>query len=405
MLACMTQKWKRQTDDLIPSVEEFQKILLRERSRADRSGLIFSILTISIEHLKDSQISVPNLIQFILRRVRSTDTVGWFDGQNLGVLLPDTSETGAWKLAEDICLQVSATIPGLICKVYSYPVQNPSLMEQQHPVGSEKANGSQGIETNLPDSAPATTPAEEESEFAGCETGEAAARVNTRWGIYPFLTRRIPIWKRLLDIAGSLLALVLLAPLFALIAVAIKVVSPGPVFFKQERIGYLGKPFSFWKFRTMTIDTNIAPHKEYMSRLINNDIPMKKMDSSDDPRIIPFGIFLRKSCLDELPQLINVLLGEMSLVGPRPCLPYEAQEYLRWHTRRFDSVPGMTGLWQISGKNRTTFREMIRLDLNYERQMSLWLDLKILVKTFPTVVTMATDTLISPKEGLDGKTA
>jgi lipopolysaccharide/colanic/teichoic acid biosynthesis glycosyltransferase len=405
IFGCMTQDFKGQTIEPIPSVEEFQKNLQRERSRADRSGLIFSVLTISIEHLRDCRISVSNLIHFVSRRVRFTDYVGWFDGQNLGVLLPDTPESGGWKLAEDICLQVSATIPHLICKVYFYPAQNPSFGEQQHPVGSEKASCSQRIETSLPGSDPSTTQAEAEGEIAGCRMGKAADRVDTLWGIHPFFARRIPIWKRLLDIVGSLLALALLAPLFALIAVVIKVVSPGPVFFKQERIGYLGKPFSFWKFRTMADDNSIAPHKEYMSHLINNDIPMNKLDSSDDPRIIPFGIFLRKSCLDELPQLFNVLLGEMSLVGPRPCLPYEAQQYLRWHARRFDSVPGMTGLWQVSGKNRTTFREMIRLDINYERQMSLWLDLKILWKTIPTIVSMATDTLVPPKERLHGKTA
>jgi lipopolysaccharide/colanic/teichoic acid biosynthesis glycosyltransferase len=404
-LGRMTQESKGQTIEPIPSVEEFQTILLRERSRSDRSGLMFSILTISVENLTDYQISVSNLIHLVLSRVRSTDYVGWFDRQNLGVLMPDTPESGGWKLAEDIHQQLSATTPRLICRVYSYPVQNPSLNEQQNPVGEETANGSQRIEPGSPRSDPSTTSAQGESEFPGCKMAKAADRVGTRWGIHPFLAHRIPIWKRLLDIVGSLLALMFLAPLFALIAVVIKLVSHGPVFFKQERIGYLGKPFSFWKFRTMRIDNNIAPHKEYMSRLINNDVPMSKLDSSDDPQIIPFGVFLRKTCLDELPQLINVLLGEMSLVGPRPCLPYEAQEYLRWHARRFDSVPGMTGLWQVSGKNRTTFREMIRLDINYELQMSLWLDLKILLKTIPTILSMATDTLIVPEEGLDDKTA
>jgi lipopolysaccharide/colanic/teichoic acid biosynthesis glycosyltransferase len=396
ILGYMTQDCKGQTMELIPSVEEFQKNLLRERSRADRSGLIFSVLTVSIQHLDDLQISVSDLVHLVVRRVRFTDYVGWFDGQNLGVLLPDTPETGGWRLAGDICLQVPATIPRLVCKVYCYPAQNPPLKEQQHPVGKDKANGSQRIETSSPGPDLSTAPAEGEGEFAGCKMGKATDRAETLWGIHPFFARRIPTWKRLLDVVGSLLALGLLSPLFALIAVVIKLVSHGPVFFRQERIGYLGKPFRFWKFRTMTVDNNTAPHKEYMSRLINNDMPMKKLDSSDDPLIIPFGIFLRKTCLDELPQLINVLMGEMSLVGPRPCLPYEAQQYLRWHARRFDSVPGMTGLWQVSGKNRTTFKEMIRLDINYERQMSLWVDLKILLKTIPTIVSMAADTQVSP---------
>jgi len=138
------------------------------------------------------------------------------------------------------------------------------------------------------------------------------------------------------------------------------------VFFKQERIGYKGRSFDFLKFRTMKADSGTRVHEKHLKTLINNDIQMDKLDGENDPRIIPFGKFLRQSCLDELPQLINVLRGDMSLVGPRPCLAYEAQEYNLWHTKRFDIKPGMTGSWQVNGKNRTTFKEMIRLDINYQ---------------------------------------
>jgi lipopolysaccharide/colanic/teichoic acid biosynthesis glycosyltransferase len=206
--------------------------------------------------------------------------------------------------------------------------------------------------------------------------------------IEPFFVRRIPAWKRTLDIFGSFFGLVILAPLFLVIAFLIKIVSPGPVFFKQTRIGYGAREFNFWKFRTMKANADTASHQEYLSELINEDNdeeegvdkPMIKQDS-DNPNIIPFGRFLRSSCLDELPQLINVLLGDMSLVGPRPPIPYEVEEYLIWHKGRFDGLPGMTGLWQVSGKNRLTFKEMIRLDIQYERQMSLLTDLKILLMT------------------------
>jgi lipopolysaccharide/colanic/teichoic acid biosynthesis glycosyltransferase len=398
-------KRKGQAFESISTVEEFQKILLRERSRADRSGLIFSLLTFDLEPLRSAQISVSDLARFLLHRVRTTDTVGGFDGHHLGLLLPDTPESGARKLAEDIWRQVSATIPGLICKVHSYPPQKLSLAAEQQPVDSDKNLCSDGI-GSMRGRDPSTVLVSGRSEGAASLSGvKSDNRENTCWRIHPFLARRIPMWKRVIDIIGAVVALVLLAPLFLLIAAVIKLSSPGPVLFKQERIGYLGKPFSFWKFRTMRVDINIIPHKEYMSQLINNDIPMKKLDASDDARIIPFGVFLRKSCLDELPQLLNVLLGQMSLVGPRPCLPYEAEEYLRWHTRRFDSVPGMTGLWQISGKNRTTFREMIRLDINYERKMSIWLDLKILLMTLPALISMATEPLVASRGGLDGRTA
>ncbi len=206
--------------------------------------------------------------------------------------------------------------------------------------------------------------------------------------IEPFFVRSIPVWKRTLDIFGSFLGLVILSPLFLVLAILIKIVSPGPVFFKQTRIGYGAKEFSFWKFRTMKLNADTSSHEKYLSELINEDDdegegsvkPMIKQDR-DNPNIISFGHFLRSSCLDELPQLINVLLGDMSLVGPRPPIPYEAEEYLIWHKGRFDGLPGMTGLWQVSGKNRLTFKEMIRLDIQYERQMSLLTDIKILLMT------------------------
>jgi lipopolysaccharide/colanic/teichoic acid biosynthesis glycosyltransferase len=170
------------------------------------------------------------------------------------------------------------------------------------------------------------------------------------------------------------------------VAFLIKIVSPGPVFFKQERVGQSGKIFYLLKFRTMKVNNDDTIHREYFKKLINctdkNDSPMIKLsDTGHDNRVIMFGKIIRKSCIDELPQFINVLLGEMSVVGPRPCIPYEAEEFLLWHKRRFDIVPGITGLWQVSGKNNTTFKEMIRLDIEYAVKRSFILDLKIIIKT------------------------
>jgi lipopolysaccharide/colanic/teichoic acid biosynthesis glycosyltransferase len=200
-----------------------------------------------------------------------------------------------------------------------------------------------------------------------------------------------PFWKRAIDIAGTLLALILLMPLFLLVALLIKIVSPGPIFFRQERVGYLGKVFTIWKFRTMHVDADSAVHQQYLSELIKNEKEMTKLDEGTDDRIIPFGKILRATGIDELPQLINVLLGDMSLVGPRPCLPYEAREYHPWQTRRFDSIPGLTGLWQVSGKNRTTFKEMMRLDIAYSKKRTLLLDVKIFLKTIPAIVEQVAD--------------
>jgi lipopolysaccharide/colanic/teichoic acid biosynthesis glycosyltransferase len=193
------------------------------------------------------------------------------------------------------------------------------------------------------------------------------------------------------------MALPLLLPLMMLIGMLIRIVSAGPVLFKQERIGYLGERFLCFKFRTMFVgaDTNI--HQGHLNHLMNSDTPMVKMDSHGDPRIIPFGRLLRASGLDELPQLINVLRGEMSLVGPRPCVSYEYEKYLPWQRERFNTVPGLTGLWQVSGKNRTTFTEMIQLDIKYARTKTLWLDLKIILKTIPALVIQVWDTRIKRK--------
>ena len=211
-------------------------------------------------------------------------------------------------------------------------------------------------------------------------------------GLEPFFASPVPRWKRALDIVGSGVMLIVFSPTFLLTAILIKVVSPGPVFFKQERVGHGGNLFFCWKFRTMKVDADTSVHAHYVRALIKKgansggEKPMVKLDFDDDSRIIRFGRILRESGLDELPQLINVLRGEMSLVGPRPCIAYEAQEYLPWQRQRFDTIPGLTGLWQVSGKNKTTFTEMMRLDIAYEKQKSFWLDVKLLLRTLPAVL-------------------
>jgi lipopolysaccharide/colanic/teichoic acid biosynthesis glycosyltransferase len=192
-----------------------------------------------------------------------------------------------------------------------------------------------------------------------------------------------------MDLTISSVLLVALFPLFLAVAILIKLFSPGPVFFKQQRVGYSGRIFMLWKFRTMKPNGDSSAHREYMAKLIKldpdkeiSDAPMVKLD---DPRVTRIGKFLRFTYIDELPQLINVFRGEMSLVGPRPPTPYEVAEYTRWHTGRFDAFPGMTGLWQVSGKNRLTFRQMARLDIRYSQQLSWLLDVKILLST-PLVI-------------------
>jgi exopolysaccharide production protein ExoY len=195
----------------------------------------------------------------------------------------------------------------------------------------------------------------------------------------------VPLWKRVLDISCLLIAVPSLLPLMAMVAVLIKLTSKGPVLFRQERVGLFGKRFTLFKFRTMIAGANTAAHEQYVASLIGTNRPMMKMDGADK-RLIPVGRLLRAAGLDELPQLINVAKGEMSLVGPRPSLPGEYQRFSPYERKRCHALPGLTGLWQVSGKNRMTFNEMIECDLQYVRTQSLWLDLKIMLKTIPAVV-------------------
>ncbi len=197
---------------------------------------------------------------------------------------------------------------------------------------------------------------------------------------------KISFVKRALDIFCLILALPTLLPLMLGIAALIKIVSPGPIFFMQDRIGFMGRRFRMFKFRTMKVNAETSSHQQHLKDLINSNVPMTKLDNKGDPRVIKFGGILRSSGLDELPQLINVVRGEMSLVGPRPCTPYEYEQFQPWHKQRFRALPGLTGLWQVSGKNRTTFNEMIELDIRYAKDWSLWMDLRIISLTVPVLL-------------------
>ena len=198
-------------------------------------------------------------------------------------------------------------------------------------------------------------------------------------------------WKRALDMVCILAALPLLIPLMLLIAILIKTRSSGPILYKQDRVGYRGQRFVCFKFRSMVVGARATVHEGHWNQLISSGLPMEKLDVKGDRRLIPFGRLLRASGLDELPQIFNVLRGEMSLVGPRPCIPYEYERYLPWQRERFDALPGLTGLWQVSGKNRTTFDEMVHLDIQYARNKSLWMDMRILLGTLPAVIDQVQD--------------
>lgn len=366
--------------DLLPA-DMFGRIVERERARADRIGGGFSLVAFGGKKADLYRGESRAVGEHLVERIRTTDEIGWLDDGRLGVMLPDTPTAGAWKFVEDVRVALSDAIRIPPCTVYSYP----ESWTNGYGAGGDNRrtaarSGSRPSDIRVVTSRHCAIPAGAADE--GLPGGSA-----------------IPRWKRALDVTGALIGLVLFSPLFLAIALLIKLVSPGPVFYKQERVGFRGRPFTFWKFRTMHLHNDATNHKAYLGDLIRGgDKPMEKLDNGRDPRIIPFGNVLRAACLDELPQLLNVLSGDMSLVGPRPCLPYEAQEYQQWHARRFDALPGMTGLWQVNGKNRTTFKQMIRYDIAYSRQASPWLDFKILLKTVPTIVGMVAGKVTHARE-------
>jgi exopolysaccharide biosynthesis polyprenyl glycosylphosphotransferase len=205
---------------------------------------------------------------------------------------------------------------------------------------------------------------------------------------------RYPRFKRFFDITLASLGLILLSPVFLCVAIGIMLSSKGPVFFRQQRVGKDGVPFDFFKFRSMHVGSDDKRHRDYVTEFIassrkpsgSNGDKIEIFKIENDPRIFPFGTFLRKSSLDEFPQLYNVLRGEMSLVGPRPCLQYEWECYDEWHRRRLQDLPGCTGLWQALGRSTVSFEEMVVLDLYYLSNVSLWLDLKIVLRTLPVIL-------------------
>lgn len=215
--------------------------------------------------------------------------------------------------------------------------------------------------------------------------------------------RPIPRWKRAVDVTGAVLLIIAASLVMIATALYIKLVSRGPVLFRQPRIGLGGHEFTMLKFRTMHENAKAdRRHREYMAGLIRgasgSAAPMSKLDE-DNPAIIPLGGLLRKSCIDELPQLFNVLAGNMSLVGPRPVIPYEVNEFLSWHFVRFDVLPGLTGLWQVRGKNRLSFNDMIRLDVRYARSVSPTLDFEIIMRTPMVILEQLTEHMNGSENG------
>jgi lipopolysaccharide/colanic/teichoic acid biosynthesis glycosyltransferase len=343
----------------------FDRMLYLERKRTERSRRPFLLLLLDVESLipdSGKEGFLRNLETALSSSVRETDIKGWYEqGKVTGIILTELTSLDE-VVQEKILLKIQDR-----------------LVEALGPEAVEKIRVSYHA-------------------FPETHRGSGSAREWFNPPLYPEVTKkplakRIPLsLKRGLDIIGSLSGLVILSPVFLAIALGIKLTSKGPVLFKQERVGQFGKIFTFLKFRSMYVDCDESSHKEYVTKFIsrgNGTSPTEGRKGGQvvykltgDRRITPLGKVLRKTSLDELPQFINVLMGDMSLVGPRPPIPYECEMYDIWHRNRVLAMkPGITGLWQVEGRSQRTFDEMVRLDLKYIGGWSIWLDLKIILKT------------------------
>jgi lipopolysaccharide/colanic/teichoic acid biosynthesis glycosyltransferase len=338
----------------------FVQMLRFERRRTERSGKQFMLVLISGEDFKaeSSGTLVSNLVSALSSTTRETDVLGWYDRDvTLGLLMTE------------IGVVDSSVINTIIGKI---------SIAVQKAVSPEKYRQLTLTYRVFPHEV--SKPSDKEGDSL----------------LYPDLSRRQPshrqscILKRVIDICGSSFAILVFLPAFVIIALLVKLTSNGPVLFCQKRVGRYGREFNFYKFRTMNVDNDPKIHREYVAKLIAGDRDSAQGKGVyklvNDPRVTPLGRFLRRTSLDELPQFVNVLRNDMSLVGPRPPLPYEFERYKLWHKRRvLELKPGLTGLWQVTGRSRTTFDEMVRMDLRYENIRSLWVDLKILIQT-PTAM-------------------
>ena len=343
----------------------FLTMLGLERKRAERSNKKFLLLLLDADDATSIE-SRTKILTGIISATdavrRDTDPAGWYKKNSiLGIIF---TELGA--------LNDTATINKLMQRIREALPSHVSTRDLPY----------------IHITAHIFTDETEQSDGTACETAADPAFYPDLF--YQYKAKRFSfLAKRAMDIVGSAAALVILAPLFLLIAAIVKLTSKGPVMFKQDRLGQFGKTFTCLKFRSMHANNDLKIHQEFMKNLISGayegkvDGKTKKVfKMTDDPRITRIGKILRRTSLDELPQFLNVLKGEMSLVGPRPPLAYEYKEYDLWHRRRVLEVkPGITGLWQVNGRSRVSFNEMVRLDLRYARSWSLLLDLRILFKT------------------------
>jgi lipopolysaccharide/colanic/teichoic acid biosynthesis glycosyltransferase len=340
--------------DGLLSRTEFLRMVQREKRRTDRSHSALSLALLTVDANGGS--TLQDMLEKVSTMVRETDYLTATDDQCVAVLLPDTGDAGLRSFLDKVAL-------------------------------SRNSQGAQMIGATYPDAAFDRLIAERLGTPRSRHAADADEPSPVRSHGYPA--------KRALDVLGALVALVLLSPLMLISALLIKLTSPGPAVFRQTRIGQGGAPFVMYKFRSMRTDMDDRAHREFVAKLIDgkappagNGAPAGVFKMKADPRITAIGRFIRKTSIDELPQFYNVLKGDMSLVGPRPPVPYEAEKYKAWHRRRvFELKPGLTGIWQVEGRSRVSFDDMVRMDLRYLQRCSLRFDLALLLRTVLVVLT------------------
>jgi lipopolysaccharide/colanic/teichoic acid biosynthesis glycosyltransferase len=345
----------------------FRRMISLERKRAERSGRRFVLMILESTPLlkakpeADKAVLLQKVLAALSQATRETDLKGWYESAfAIGVIFTEIGAGDGNAIANGLLTRTTTALSATL------GIENLDVIKLSfHIFPAPAGHDGPGDTIFYPDG----------------RNGKPTAQ----------------LVKRAMDIMGSLLALIILSPLLFLIALLIKLTSAGPVLFRQKRVGRYGKPFTFLKFRSMYFGNDDSIHRKYVMQLIagghagdGNNVRKPVYKMTNDPRVTRLGRFLRRTSLDELPQFYNVLIGNMSLVGPRPPIPYEYEKYNLWHRRRlFAAKPGVTGLWQVAGRSKLTFDEMVRLDLKYATTWSLWLDILILLRTPHVVITGA----------------
>lgn len=349
------------------SQELFLRLLCLERKRTERSGRRFVLMLLDTGNLLKTAKAprMVNLLSAITQSTRDTDLKGWYKEESvIGVIFTEVCGADDKSIVHALSVKLTDSLYGALS------IQDINEIRLSFHLFPED------WDHNGPDGPVSST------------LQLVMAREINR--------KKVSLGaKRLMDIAGSIVGLLLCLPVLLIIALAIKLTSKGPVFFRQVRFGQYGKRFTFLKFRSMYVNNDHKIHEEYIKRLIGGVSGIEQAGANQqklykltgDPRITPVGRLLRNTSLDELPQFLNVLRGEMSLVGPRPPVIYEIERYALWHKQRLSAVkPGITGLWQVEGRSRVTFDDMVRMDIRYARSWSLWQDIKLLLQTPRAVI-------------------